>query len=173
VSLQLNRRFIAVWSTSRTRYLVELQGYRGLCDRDLADLDPWLRVAPAFCAGWTLVASAQGAAHAIALLAFIAVLGALAPIHPFDLPYNLVIRHWTGTPSIPTSGPPRRFACGVEATWLAGIAVALASGAAILGLLLGLLYVATALVPVATGLSVPPWVLRRVRDALSSHASQA
>jgi hypothetical protein len=153
-----------MWSTTRTRYLLELQGYRGLCDRDLVELDPWLRVAPAFCAGWALVASLQGAADAIALLAVIAVIGAVAPLHPFDLPYNLVIRHWTGTPPIPASGPPRRFACAVASVWLGGIAAAFASGAAILGLVLGLLFAATALVPVVTGLCVPSWVLSRLRQ---------
>lgn len=162
-----------MWSTTRTRYLMELQGYRGLCDRNLAELDPWLRVAPAFCAGWALVASLQGAADAIALLAVIAFVGAFAPLHPFDLPYNLVIRHWTGTPPIPASGPPRRFACAVASVWLAGIAAALAGGAAAMGLALGLSFAATALVPVVTGLCVPSWVLSRLRQIRSSHASHA
>jgi hypothetical protein len=161
-----------MWSTTRTRYLLELQGYRGLCDRNLVELDPWLRVVPSFYAGWALVASLQGAAGAIALLAVIAFVGAVAPLHPFDLPYNLVIRHWTGTPPIPASGPPRRFACAVASMWLTGTAVTLATGAAALGLALGLAFAATALVPVVTGLCVPSWVLTRLRQFRSSHASQ-
>jgi hypothetical protein len=158
-----------MWPTSRTRYLIELQGYCGLSDRALADVDPWLRVAPAFCAGWTIVASLRAAPDALGLLAVIAVIGAAAPLHPFDLPYNLVIRHWTGTPPIPRSGMPRRFACAVAAMWLTGIAVAFDAGAAALGLALGLLFAATALVPVVTGLCVPSWVLRRVWDLRASH----
>jgi hypothetical protein len=163
-----------MWSTSRTRYLIELQGYCGLSDRALAEVEPWLRVAPAFCAGWALVASLRAAPDALGLLAGIAVIGAVAPLHPFDLPYNLVIRHWTGTPPIPRSGVPRRFACAVAALWLSGITVAFAAGASGVGLTLGALFAAIALVPVVTGLCVPSWVLRRIRRTHPSgmrHAS--
>jgi hypothetical protein len=149
-------------SLDRTRRLLALQGYCGLTDRAAAELDPWLRVAPAFCAGWTLVATLGGASNALWLLAAIAACGAVLPVHPFDLPYNLVIRHWTGTAPIPTSALPRRFACAVAAVWLAATATALAAGAVTLGVALGVVLTLTALVPVTTGFCVPSWVLTQI-----------
>jgi hypothetical protein len=149
-------------STDRTRHLVELQGYCGLSDRWIAEVDPWLRVAPAFCAGWALVATLRGDAGALWVLAAIAALGAMLPWHPFDMPYNAVIRHWTHTAPIPRSRLPRRFACGIACAWLAGTAVAVDAGAPGAALALGVSFTLVALVPVTTGLCVPSWALRRV-----------
>ena len=149
-------------STTRIRFLVELQGYVGLTDRAVMDINPWLRVAPAICAGWSLLSSLAGSAIAVALLAAIACLGAILPWHPFDLPYNLVIRRWTRTAPIPRPNAPRRFACGVAAIWLAATGAALAAGASALGAALGIALTVVALVPVATGLCVPSWILRRL-----------
>lgn len=84
-------------SIGRIRYLVELQGYRGLQDQCVAEVDPWLRVAPALCAGWAFVSTLIGEAGALWVLAGIAALVAMLPWRPFNLPYNLVIRHWTLT----------------------------------------------------------------------------
>lgn len=154
--------------TDRTRYLVELQGYCGLTDRTLAELEPWLRVAPAFCAGWALVATLRGSEDALVLLAGIAAMGAVLPLHPFDIPYNLVLRRLTRTPPIPASGLPRRFACTVATLWLAAAAWAFAAGFGRTGLALGLAFTATAMVPVVTGLCVPSWILRTVRGPAGS-----
>lgn len=146
----------------RTRYLVELQGYCGLADRSVAALDPWLRVAPAVCAGWAAVATIGGSTGALAILGGIAALGAALPLHPFDIPYNFVVRHWTGTPPIPASGVPRRFACGVATLWLAVTAGAFAAGAVYTGIVLGAAFTVTAMVPVVTGLCVPSWFLSQL-----------
>jgi hypothetical protein len=160
-------------SVKRTRYLVELQGYCGLSDQCVAAVDPWLRVAPAVCAGWALVATLRLDAAALWALAGIAALGAVLPWHPFDLPYNAVIRHWTGTAPIPRSRLPRRFACSVACVWLASASMAIATGATRTGVALGVAFTLVALVPVVTGLCVPSWVLRRVLGGAASGARVA
>jgi hypothetical protein len=149
-------------SLNRTRSLLELQGYVALSDRAVTDIDAWLRVGPAICAGSAFLATLTGATNVLILLATIACLGAMLPWQPFDLPYNLMIHHWTGTAPIPRSRAPRRFACGVAAIWLSVTAAAIAAGASWLGVTLGVVFTIVALVPVATGLCVPSWVLSRL-----------
>lgn len=153
-----------MYASTRLRRLVEMQGYCGLTNSAVEQIDPWLRVAPAFCAGWTLAATIRQAPGAIAILSGIAALGAVLPLHPFDLPYNLVIRHWTGTPPIPSSPVPRRFACSVAALWLAATYAAFTTGRTSLAVALGLSLTAVALVPVTTGFCVPSWVLSLFRS---------
>jgi hypothetical protein len=116
-------------TSHRNRYLVELQGYCGLTDREVCEVDPWLRLAPALCATWTFVATLAGSTTALVVLAAIAALGAALPWHPFDLPYALVLHRSLGTARIPRSPMPRRFACTVATAWLAATAVAMGSGA--------------------------------------------
>ena len=53
----------------------------------------------------------------------IAVLGAVFPVHPFDLIYNHGLRHLTGTTSLPRNGAPTRFACSIASIWVAAIAL--------------------------------------------------
>lgn len=149
-------------SVDRTRCLVELQGYGGLSDLAIVDVDPWLRVAPAVCAAWALVATLGGDAGALWVLTAIVAFGAVLPWHPFDLPYNSVIRHWTHTAPIPRSRLPRRFDCCVASVWLAATAVAMAAGATAGATGLGVAFTLVALVPVMTGLCVSSWVLRRL-----------
>lgn len=144
------------------RRRVEMQGYCGLSDPELTALEPWLRVAPAFCAGWAAIATAAGSSQALGLLAAIAAIGAALPVHPFDVPYNAMVRYWLGTPPIPRSRLPRRFACSVAAVWLGAAAAAFALGQQTTGRLLGASFTLVALVPVTTGLCVPSWVLSRL-----------
>jgi hypothetical protein len=56
-------------TSHRTRYLVELQGYCGLPDPAVAEIDLWLRVAPALCSGWALVATLMQSTTGLAVLA--------------------------------------------------------------------------------------------------------
>jgi hypothetical protein len=70
-------------------------------------------------------------------LAAIALLGAVFPVHPFDLLYNGIVRHLTGTRPLPHHGPRRRFACGMAAAWLTGTGLAFHQGAMTLGYALG------------------------------------
>jgi Domain of unknown function (DUF4395) len=146
---------------ARLRRTIEFQGYSGLSDRLLVAFDPWLRVTPAFCAGWTMVATAMGSARGLALLATACLIAVLSPVHPFDLAYNLVIRHWVQGTALPRTPPPRRFASFVAAAWLAAAALAYAMGAPRVGVALGLSFTAMALTPVVSGLCIASWAWTR------------
>jgi hypothetical protein len=119
------------------RRRIEAQGFRGLDDAALAEIGPWLRWSPAFCAVVMAAGTILASPPVLWTLAAIALLGAALPFHPFDLLYNHVVRHVTGTRPLPHHGPQRRFACGMAAAWLTGTGLAFHQGAAVLGYVLG------------------------------------
>ena len=101
------------------RRRLEAQGFVGLDDRALAEVAPWLRLAPALCAAWTAVGTTMASPQVIWALVPIAASGALSRGHPFDSLYNHGLRHILGTSRLPPYQAPRRFACGVASVWLA------------------------------------------------------
>lgn len=155
-------------STRRLRTLLEMQGYLGLCDHEIRGLAPWLRLAPAMCAGLALAATLLGSSSALWLLAGVAFFGAVLSIHPFDLPYHFLLSGQNGRPRLPRSGLPRRFACTVAEVWLTMTGMAFSTGLAIWGYTLGALFFVTAMIPVLTDFCLPSFVWTRVLG-LPSH----
>jgi hypothetical protein len=145
-----------------TRARIEMQGFVGLDDDRLNEVRPWLRLAPALCAGWAAVATVMASPALFWALAPFAALGALRRGHPFDALYNHGLRHLLGTRPLPPYQAPRRFACGVATVWLAVTALAFSGGAETLGYALGGMLVAVALVPVTTDFCIPSFVFRTV-----------
>jgi hypothetical protein len=96
------------------------------------------------------------------LLAPIAALAAMFPVHPFDLIYNIGIRHLTGTGPLPQRGAPSRFACGLGAVWLLPTAWAFQSGRPLLGYLLGGILTAIAVLVSTTDVCIPSMTFRLV-----------
>jgi hypothetical protein len=119
------------------RKRLETQGFRGLDDATLSEVEPWLRFSPALCT--TLIGLSTVLASKTILWAMvpIAALGAIFRRHPFDLIYNYGLRYLTRTRSLPPNGAPRRFACGMAAVWLVVTAWAFQSGAMMAGYVLG------------------------------------
>ena len=70
-------------------------------------------------------------------MAPIAALGAIFPVHPFDLIYNYGIRRFTHTQPLPKRGAPSRFACGLGTVWLIVTAWTFYTGATLTGYILG------------------------------------
>ena len=91
-------------------------------------------------------------------VAAIAYLGALLPFHPFDLLYNHVVRHLTGTRPFPHNGPQRRFVCALAATWLVTTGWAFRMGAVTLGLVLGVSLIAVAALVSVTHICIPAMI---------------
>ena len=94
------------------RHRLDIQGYTCVDDATLAQTQVWLR----HVAGALRDSSPRSARRSLRRrssggLMIFAALGAVLPFHPFDLIYNLGIRHITGTPELPRNGAPRRFAC--------------------------------------------------------------
>lgn len=119
------------------RQRLEMQGFIGLDDAVLAEVEPWLRFSPAVCTVVVAVGTAFASAAVLWTFVPIAVLGAVFPVHPFDLVYNHGLRRLTNTRPLPLNGPPRRFASAVAAVWLAATAWAFGAGLLWLGYLLG------------------------------------
>jgi len=141
-----------------------MQGFSGLDDRAVSELGPWLRFAPAICAGLVALATLLGSVPLLMAVVATALLGAVVPHHPFDLLYNYGIRHLTGTGPLPPNGAPRRFACAVSTVWLSLTTWAFAAGAITVGRVLGGAFVVVAMVPVLTDFCVPSfffqWISR-------------
>lgn len=140
------------------RRRVEAQGFVGLDDETLADVGPWLRLAPGICMTWAAVATITTSATAFWVLVPFAALGAILPGHPFDVVYNYGIRRALRRPRLPRYSAPRRFACGVATVWLAAAALAFQSGATTLGYILGGSLVVAAALPTFTDFCIPSFV---------------
>jgi hypothetical protein len=88
-------------------------------------------------------------------LAPIAALGAIFPVHQFDLIYNYGLRHLTGTRPLPPNGAPRRFACGMAAAWLTATVWAFSIGATWAGYVLGGMLTAVAVIVSVSHFCIP------------------
>jgi hypothetical protein len=100
------------------RHRLDIQGYACVDDATLAQTQLWLRMSPALCATIAAIGTALASPAILWGLMVFAALGAVLTFHPFDLIYNVGIRHITGTPPLPRNGAPRRFACGMASVWL-------------------------------------------------------
>ena len=90
-----------------TRARIEMQGYVGFTDRELARLRPWLRLAPASVAICSLVATIVGSALPFLALVPLFVAGTVLPNHPFDAVGNRL--RGREAVRVPRTPPQRRF----------------------------------------------------------------
>lgn len=144
------------------RRRLEMQGYPDLDDRTLAEIGPWLRLAPALCAGLVAAATLLGSAPLVVAIAGTAILGAILPHHPFEYLYQSGLRRITGGRPLPPNGAPRRFACAFATVWLIATAGAFATGSVVAGRILGGMFVAVAMIPVLTDFCVPSFIFQIV-----------
>ena len=138
-----------------TRRRLDAQGFVELDDATLAEVGPWLRLAPALCATWAAVGTGLGSPEVLWALMPFAALGALLRGHPFDAIYNHGVRYFLGTRPLPPYHAPRRFACAVATLWLGATGWALYAGASLLGYALGAALVLAALVPTLSDFCIP------------------
>lgn len=153
-----------VSATIRRR--LEIQGFVGLDEATLCEVEPWLRFTPAVCAMLMGLGTALALPVLLWALVPIAALGAVFPVHPFDFVYNYGLRRLTGTRPLPSNGPPRRFACGMAAVWLAATAAAFMAGAAPVGYALGGVLTAVAALVSTTHFCIPSLVYRLLTSRL-------
>ncbi len=136
---------------------IEAQGFVGYSDDELAQFGPWLRVSTTLCTAVMLIGTVKASPVILLALTPFAFLGAVMKNHPFDTFYNDGIRYLTGTMRIPTSGKPRRFACGVATVWLFATALAFQTGATTVGYVLGYSLTLAALSPSTIGFCIPSY----------------
>ena len=154
------------------RRRLEAQGFLGLSDETLAEVGPWLRLAPAICMVWTAVGTYLGSATVLWALVPFAALGTVLPGHPFDVIYNYGIRRVTGTRELPRYNAPRRFACAVGTVWLTGTGLAFYAGAASIGYLLGGLLVVVAGLAAFTDFCVASFIWGRLFGQLRTYSEE-
>lgn len=148
--------------SATTRRRLDIQGFDQVDETALAPVAPWLRLAFALCALLGGVGTALASPGILTVLTVIAALAALSPVHPFDLIYNLGIRHLTGTPALPRRGAPSRFACGLGAVWLLVTIWAFQAGHQTLGYVLGGSLTAIAVLVSTTDICIPSLMYRTI-----------
>ncbi len=144
--------------TISARDRIEAQGFVGLDDHTLSQINYWLRFAPAICMVWTAIGTVRASAAVLWALVPFAALGALLPGHPFDVFYTYGFRRITAGPRLPRYPLPRRFACLMATAMLAGAAAGFQSGYTSVGYALGWFMVGAAFVNVATGFCIPSFI---------------
>jgi len=146
-------------STTLRRRL-DIQGYACVDDATLARTQIWLRWSPGLCATIAAIGIALASPPILWGLAIFAALGAILPFHPFDLVYNLGIRHITGTPTMPRNGAPRRFACAIGSVGLLATGGLFYTDLDMAGYLLGGALVAVATLITVSHICIPSLIYR-------------
>jgi hypothetical protein len=152
---------------------LDIQGFENVEEARLAEVAPWLRLAFGLCATLAILGTALASTTLLFVLAGIALLGALSPVHPFDLIYDLGIRHLTGTGPLPRRGAPSRFACGFGSTWLLVTIWAFDSVGPTLGYVLGFSLSAVAVLVSTTDICIPSMIFRAVFGAPAPRCEMA
>ena len=158
--------------TATTRARIEAQGFVGLDARTLAQINYWLRLAPAICMVWTAVGTFRASAAILWTLVPFAALGAALPGHPFDVIYGQVFRRWMAGPALPSYPLPRRFACLLATFMLIAAATSFQTGYLTVGYALGWFIVVAAFVNVTTGFCIPSFVYGLIFGRPSACAAQ-
>jgi hypothetical protein len=148
------------WTERRTR----LQGWRG-SDATCADhAEGAQRLGPAACAAGALTGAVLESPIVLGAFAATALVGALAPNHPFESLYN----RWAslrGRAALPANRAAKRLGCAIGVGFLGGAAVAYAVGATTLGLVLALVLAGTAAFVAITGICLPSMIFTVVWGA--------
>jgi hypothetical protein len=147
-------------ASAMTRANIRAQGFCGLDDETYAQINYQLRLSPAICMIWAAVGTALASPAVLWALAPFAALGAVLPGHPFDVVYNLGLRHLFGLPALPRYGLRRRMACAMATLMLVVAAWGFQSGLPLVGQVVGWSLVAAAFVNVSTGFCVPSFIVR-------------
>ena len=144
------------------RRRLEIQGFDNVHDSLLLETAPWLRFAFAICTALAAAGTALGSPVILWSLAPVAALGAIFPVHPFDLFYNYGIRHLAKTNPLPKRGAPNRFACGLGTVWLIITGWLFYSGYDLMGYILGGLLTGVGLLVSTIDFCIPSLIYRTI-----------
>jgi hypothetical protein len=144
----------------KTQKRLEIQGFVNIDEKVLASTAPWLRLAFGICTALAAIGTLLGSPAILLALAPIALLGAIFPVHPFDLIYNFGIRIFTGTGELPRRGNPNRFACGLGSVWLVSTALLFLVGKPVAGYILGGTLVGVGLLVSTVDICIPSMIYR-------------
>ncbi|MCA9728077.1 MAG: DUF4395 family protein [Candidatus Eisenbacteria bacterium] len=136
------------------RRRLETEGYREIPDSVLAQIEPWLRLAPGVSLVWTAAGVLLQSPWVLFGLVPFCLMGAITRGHPFDVFYNRGVRRRTGAPTLPPYPAPRRFAFLVSAVWVLALAIGYTIGGGGWVDVLGAFLVLLRLVHLTTGYCV-------------------
>jgi hypothetical protein len=145
-----------------TRRRLDIQGFTDVGDDVLAEVGTWLRFATGLCALGILLGTIFASPAILWSFAPIAALGAIFPVHPFDLIYNYGIRHITKTRPLPKRGAPNRFACGLAAVGLIVTGLLFQTGMTTEGYVNGGLLFMVGLLVSTTDFCIPSFIYRSI-----------
>ncbi len=120
------------------RSRIEIQGFTGLSDERMRELDSWIRFTPFLNAMIAGLGALTGSAMLFVLLGTVALLGVVFRWHPFDLIYNHGIRALENSPELPPNTPRRRTVFFIVAAWAFAAVACFATGYPRWGFALGL-----------------------------------
>lgn len=141
------------------RHMLALQGYSGVSEARLAAIRPWLRVAPALTAAWLFFGTLVHSAEILWVLVPFTVLGAVLPLHPFDVFYNHIARHVLGGPMLPASPLQRRLCCAIAGGWAAITALLLQGGYPMAAMWTGGFATFGCVLPAITEFCIPSFIM--------------
>jgi hypothetical protein len=154
--------------TNRACNNLDEQGYTFLSPEEKSKLNIAFRITPTLC---IIVVIFGIYTHDWRIFAGLAVFGLLGAMttrwQPFDVFYNVVLRHVLKTPSLPPSPIQKRFACGVGAFFLIGAAATFYLGILTWGYIFGALYIIAAGLMALTHFCVASWFYNRVTSKSS------
>lgn len=150
---------------TKMRQRIETQGFLGLTDDEIRQVNPWLRLAPGLCVVWIAIGVINASPIALGMLVPFAFLGGVSDGHPFDVIYNHGIRHLLGLPELPDYQAPRRFACLMATTALSTTAIFFAVGLNVAGYIVGGAMMMMATTNVLTGICGPAVLYGRLFGA--------
>ena len=148
--------------SSVTRRRLDIQGFTDVDENLLKQTASWLRFSFALCTILAALGTVFASPVFLYILTPFAALGAIFPVHPFDLIYNYGIRHLTKTPKLPKRGAPNRFACGLGAVWLIVTALMFQEGNLTIGYILGGSLTFVALLVSTINFCIPSIIYRRI-----------
>lgn len=134
---------------------LETQGFVHVDPAELDELQPWLRFTYALCAIATGLATVLAAPTFMYVVALIAFLGGIFPVHTFDVIYNVLMRPFTKTKPLPHNGIPKRAACAMGGVWLGATAWLFGEGYMTAGYVLGGAFTMIAVIAASTHFCIP------------------
>jgi hypothetical protein len=150
------KRRYSIMSISKTVLnRLETQGFVHVDQGELDELQNWLRSTYALCAIATGFATALASPIFMYVVAVIAFLGGIFPVHIFDVGYNVLVRPFTKTKPLPHNGAPKRAACLMGAVWLAATGWLFSGGNFMAGYVLGGAFTLVAVIAASTNFCIP------------------